>query len=660
MGFVMAAHPHFSHFTRLLQSNNRLGALPLTICVASVALHAADALAVPISWTGPASGNWSNAANWSGGVVPNNTAGTTYDVTAAGANITVNGDYGIDSLTLNSGSVQIGAGQRLTLSANSVNQGTIDLADGSIYTGTSADAYLRINGNVSLTGSGAVRMSSAQGNYIVQTNAGDSLTVGSGQTIGTNGAGTQGVISASLVNQGTVEANGGSLTVNSYDASNSGLMQARNSGTLTISGITVDNTGATIQADSTSTLNLNSATIDQGTIAVTGTGSTTVNIGGTVNLNDVDLSGLTAHVQQGDNLVLSGTVANNATLRLNDTSIYTGASVDAYLRTNGSVSLNGTGTIEFASNRGNYLLETNATDTLTLGANQTVTTASGGNGYIYVATVNNGLIDADGGTITLASRNKTNNNLMRARNGGTLNVNVDVNGSGGWEADGGRIVLNTGVDATTTGDSRIRTGGEIELNGNRLGTRNLTIDNGAILDVNSGVVSVSGDFSFAMTNEADWQWSGTADLEMTGGTGATTSSWAQWASLEIGGTDLGTDPANHVGAPAGFSNTNFYLPELIIGADAHVYLVDYLNNGNRGGLYGASEALFVDRLVFADINGLLNLNGLHLYYNTLVGSTSQIIDQTVALSSTSVPLPATAWMLLAGLLSLLGRVHRRG
>ena len=46
-----------------------------------------------------------------------------------------------------------------------------------------------------------------------------------------------------------------------------------------------------------------------------------------------------------------------------------------------------------------------------------------------------------------------NNGLMRASNGGTLRAlaNVDIDGAGRWEADGGKIQLDSGVDVTTTG-----------------------------------------------------------------------------------------------------------------------------------------------------------------------------------------------------------------
>ena len=127
--------------------------------------------------------------------------------------------------------------------------------------------------------------------------------------------------------------------------------------------------------------------------------------------------------------------------------------------------------------------------------------------------------------------------------------------------------------------------------------------------------------------------------------------WGAWSSLEIGGLDLGTDPLNHVGDPLGFSD-NFDLAELVIGADGRVFLSDIWDNGNRNGIFGDAEALFVDTLVFADSSSVLNLNGLHIYYNSLVGNSSQIINQVV-------PVPAAVWLFGTGLLGLAGVARRK-
>jgi hypothetical protein len=129
---------------------------------------------------------------------------------------------------------------------------------------------------------------------------------------------------------------------------------------------------------------------------------------------------------------------------------------------------------------------------------------------------------------------------------------------------------------------------------------------------------------------------------MNGGIGASENQWGLWPSLEVGGLDFGADPA-------GFSN-NFEHTKLIIGSDAHVFLQDLFDNGNRSA--GNDEALYVDTLIFSDSLGQLNLNGLNIYYNNLVGNTSQIINQVV-------PIPAAAWLFGSGLLGLVGIAGRK-
>jgi len=74
------------------------------------------------------------------------------------------------------------------------------------------------------------------------------------------------------VNQGTVDAAGGTVTLNVRDKTNEGLVRARDGGTLAISGITVQNAGGVIEAGAGSTLNLSSATVVGGRLEGAGAG----------------------------------------------------------------------------------------------------------------------------------------------------------------------------------------------------------------------------------------------------------------------------------------------------------------------------------------------------------------------------------------------------
>ena len=133
--------------------------------------------------------------------------------------------------------------------------------------------------------------------------------------------------------------------------------------------------------------------------------------------------------------------------------------------------------------------------------------------------------------------------------------------------------------------------------------------------------------------------------------------------MEIGGEDFGIDPETHVGAPAGFVD-NFSLTELVIGEDAQADLLKaalgvrhgqapLLQLGLAGGEFGEAEALYVDTLVFTDGLGLLNVDGLHLYYRALLGDESQIVNVPAV-----IPLPPAPWLLASALVGL-GLVGRR-
>ena len=287
--------------------------------------------------------------------------------------------------------------------------------------------------------------------------------------------------------------------------------------------------------------------------------------------------------------------------------------------------------------------------------NQSTIEGAGQIGANSMKLTNDGLIEANQSnslTVDLSSAG-IHNGTFKASRGGTLIIKDNFSGAGAWDADGGKIQLDS-VDITTTGDISIANGGELELNGSNLTGGDLTLDSTGILDVNSSV-SLAGDFSFALTSAdtSGWQWDSASSLGMTGGGAAAAGQWNLWSSLEIGGNDLGTNPATHVGHPSGFQLSNFYLPTLELGADARLFLNDGINNGYRGGALGIAEALYVDTLVLS-AGSLLNLNDLHLYYNNLVGDVSQIIDNPVVV----VPIPeAPSWALLG--LGLIGGVLLR-
>ncbi|MDJ0928587.1 MAG: hypothetical protein QNJ73_13195 [Gammaproteobacteria bacterium] len=256
-----------------------------------------------------------------------------------------------------------------------------------------------------------------------------------------------------------------------------------------------------------------------------------------------------------------------------------------------------------------------------------------------------------GDDVAAVSTNVQHDGTANIQNG-TLAIN-SATGTGSWNVDGGRLEVQVNNDVTTTGAITVSNGGEVELESSATLTgSNLTMDDTATLNAALNVeMALSGRIAFAMTDESAWNLDDSASLAMTGGVGAVVGIWDNWGVLEIGGFDLGTDPDNNIGDPQGFID-NFSIPELIIGEGANVWLSDLINNGNRGGPQGQQEALYVDTLTFLDSEGILNQNGLNLYFNTLVGDAGQIID-------VQVPIPPAVWLFSSGIAGLLAFRRRR-
>ncbi len=115
----------------------------------------------------------------------------------------------------------------------------------------------------------------------------------------------------------------------------------------------------------------------------------------------------------------------------------------------------GPGAVNFGATGGGNRLDIDGNNTLTVDAGGTIRGHSGTiGGQLFVggtaALINNGLITADvtGGTITLTETAVTNNNLLKATNGGTLALNSAVSG-GTIAADNG-VVRQGGVRITAS------------------------------------------------------------------------------------------------------------------------------------------------------------------------------------------------------------------
>lgn len=589
--------------------------------------------------------------NWTAGI-PDNSGSETYDVVidlsphtngvTLAMQITGAATATIDSLTLGateaSTILAIGGNATLILDGGPLtNHGEIQLGPGF------SNAILRLHGGQTISGSGRISMESGVSPAQLFSD-GSVLTHASGHTI--QGSGWLLGDTGGMVNQGFVIANLPAAVLrvdpDANGFTNQGTTQA-DGGLLWLEDGTFTNTGHTIEALNGGTVQIrNLAAVVGGTLDASAGGQLETSGGGSPGAT-LDGVTLASDLQQHNSNAL--TVRNGLT---NEGTWTLGEQADVTF--DGTQILAGSGRMQMHASA----IEVFGTGTLTNGPGHTIEGAAAFDVVIH----NQGRVEADvnGGSLFVPT-GSVNDGLLAARDGGTIGAfalaDLVLTGSGSWLADGGTISILglSGPGVTTTGDITLQNGSLLDLffNTQIMSGAKLALDDSSSIVVNvfGGGIVLSEDLSFALTDEANWTWTSSSYLQMNGGVGASPASPDGWASLEVGGSDLGTDPANHVGAPAGFGN-NFELAELVIGPGAHVSLVDALDNGNRGASHGFPEALYVNTLTFADGAGQLNLNGLHLYFNTLNGSASQIVNAPFAVPSLS-PL-ATA--LLGALLGL--------
>ena len=347
------------------------------------------------TWKNPAGGDWSVPSNWTSGTVPGVNDDVVIDVPSALVTIThssgtdtVKSLVSNENLTLSGGSLTVTTTVQVagtfTLSGGTLAGATV--VTGTTLKGTTSGGTLSnvtLQGNLDLTGAANVRVNvsggpltlsnatvslgDGGGNYgllifsddaaalagsgsvvfangfqgvynTLQENAsGGTLTIGPGVTVhgGSGSVGYNanwgGFANVSVVNQGTIAADGpGTLTVNGTNWTSSGALRA-SGGTLALSGTwsstgTLGESGATLNLGgsfTTAGLNLASFTRSGGAVNLTGTlnnsgsvlplsaatGSWSL-LGGTVSGGTVSVSGGAALV--GTNL--GGTLSGGVTL----------------------------------------------------------------------------------------------------------------------------------------------------------------------------------------------------------------------------------------------------------------------------------------------------------------------------------------------------------
>jgi len=216
-----------------------------TICAGSPSANAAvhDSF-----WLG-GNGDWNTAANWSEGVVPQNTASDQYNAyinTASNVSL-AGGTVSLNSFSIGApGQLAMTASGKMLLTAAGNVDGSVSLASSCTF---------QVGANQTISGSGT--FSCLASGSTVRASMG-TLTLSPGLTI--HGRGAVGTINGPLINRATITADAPDavLTVVGSGITNTGTLAATNSGILALAG-------------SYTTAGLGDVSITGGKVRITGT-----------------------------------------------------------------------------------------------------------------------------------------------------------------------------------------------------------------------------------------------------------------------------------------------------------------------------------------------------------------------------------------------------
>jgi hypothetical protein len=446
-----------------------------------------------------------------GGTVRGGTVRT--DLTDSASQLTDSGNGGtLDgsaaAVTLATGAqVVAAAGGALSLKGSIVNHGTLSLAGDSYNVVTAA---VRIVNAVTLSGGGKVSL------YSLNNGPSSADQIISGKTATAKldnidntilGYGMLGAGQLTLVNElaGTIEAAGGALIVNTGTnvVSNLGLMQAFG-GTLVVQGIVDDTKGGVVATLNNGTVSgivqLDGGTLRGGTLRTDPT-DTASQVQATINGGTLDgtagaltlATGAIVDVIPNGTLTIQGTIANHGTLAVTGNGYY---GYLAEMLIAGTASLTGGGLVSLTdgstvSNATNTQVLTGASAAATLDNVDNLIRGYGELGNTQLTLINEvkGTIEAAGGNLVVDTGAKaiTNKGLMEA-DGGTLTLHGVINDT----SDSTIAALNSGtVSGVVLLDGATLRGGTITTDTHDLGSVLTTTTNGGTLDGTAGAITLA-------------------------------------------------------------------------------------------------------------------------------------------------------------------------
>jgi hypothetical protein len=570
------------------------------------------------------------------------------------------------------------------------NFGTMSVADASAI--VIPKVNFTNNGTIQLNGTtNGATLNDAAGNTSFTNAANHQVVVtGAGNNINFNANGT------SILNNGTLQASGGALTLNG--TSNSGVS---NAGAIIASAETLNvgngNAGFSLLTTS-GTVNLNNSTLQTGGITNEG-GTISAVANSIINTNGNDLNNSGAITSNGGQINVNGW--SNAVAASTYSGVNTTIDGIAELSNAGTFSMNG-GTATFtgtqtqtntgqldALNSGKLFLnnlENSGTAsisdggwlglaTLTNDAGASVTVGNTNSKFNVTVPVNGGVTSTiNNGTITLDSGATSNLGGGLTTNAGSL---VEVNGAGTkmtivgpFDAAAGSVVnVDNGgkidpPDYTSAGTTTVMTGSTFAAD------NFTTNDPGSLLVDGTSKLQIANDWNNNLTNANKFEIDGTVEINGGG---------SSLQDIVAEGKDVGN--IGNAALLAAFTK-NFSIGDagdtngtLMIDADSDVELINGLTNqggvgtetlpqvmGWTGSPTGAN-ALYVWNLVIGN-DASIDLNGLHLYYVHLTEGTDVTFtngaggEDQALLIPVNAPEPATLSLLLLGGPLLLRRKRR--
>ena len=378
----------------------------------------------------------SDVSNWNIATYPN---GANFNVTI-GLPVHLNQSVAVGNLTItSSGALAYDANNSAGGGAHAVtltfNGGTIT-NDGTMTSVGVVEAgqTYAFAANTTLSGSGT--MTWGYGTNVVGPG---SLTIQSAQKVIGGGLDT---VSLSLINHGTITANGSSaffnhnlITFQNAQVTNTGTIQATAGGAIQfLDNVTVNNTGGILNSAGTDRIYLLSGVSVTGGTFMSSSSDASRNdlfYANNASLTNVTLATGTRFTNDGGGLTLNGTIANNGQILFANTQ--NGAGPGHFIIAS-DTTISGTGVILLPASTNNVV---STGKRLTLGAGQSL---NAGFSAITGAVTNHGLITAgsDRG-LTLTGGNYTNDGLIESIGSGLLTITSDANGAYIFDNAGGTL-----------------------------------------------------------------------------------------------------------------------------------------------------------------------------------------------------------------------------